>query len=336
MTPTDEYSLPAPQDFDDRAIRKLVRRAVLRTAATAVVWIFLASVLIMGAGRAWATRDSDRFEYVFGTAFRVANPAYSVIIGVGDPGRPTKVNWDLSAEFRGGAQALTVSSFSSVQLPASLTRTRVGKITEKTILPDTRLSRLVDTGAKESSRIALDRLPESIKASAVIEFASPLKLDDFTDFRIRHGMCADMNHDYHVSTQEEVVRTNEWLKESRACKEGTTRLGPLFLEPTGVGAEVFDGRSKRSTPGHKRTTWDDPYLTGLTGWANSLKRSDDYNLNELVLANSTELKRIAKEKRIYGFIVTNAAPQDLRRLMDEELVETVTIADVELDFGQPF
>jgi hypothetical protein len=59
-----------------------------------------------------------------------------------------------------------------------------------------------------------------------------------------------------------------------------------------------------------------------------LHDGDDRNLGRVGLPRSEQIKRVASEGRIYGFILQQTSLKTLRRLLADPNVRSVNVADV--------
>src|SRR5688572_30000878 len=126
--------LPA---FDERSTRWAVRRAILRTAATAVVGVLVVLAVLGVASTAWSARGKDRMLFIMGRAYQAANPGY--LVNFYGPGHS---RLDFGTEMEGSAQALEPGGFSSSGLTVTVSQRFYGHIAGHTGLTKTHIDEL--------------------------------------------------------------------------------------------------------------------------------------------------------------------------------------------------
>lgn len=316
MTTGEELDLPA---FDARATRRAVRRGVVVTAATVLVWLLLLGVVHHGATAMWQMRDNSRFEEVIGPAVEVANPAYKIMLSNRSGGVWFDTTMRVSARARGPRQPATLPDFRVRQD----FRGRVDAKPHTGLFPVTRLSRILeDIGhpSKEQTRADLDRLPEAVIASARVDLARPMTPDELVPLRRALRLCG-----LGARVLENVRRSGGAVSGTEAvedqCDETWAKTGPVFLEPLPSSGPV------------RRVSWPDSALGGLQHWAAKLKPMDDTNLHALGLPSAARIQEVARAGLIYSFVVERATPERLRVILDDPAIRAVVIADVDFDAG---
>ena len=291
----DEAKAP-PDVFDERATRRAVRRGVVRTALTAVVWAALGWIGVSVVTGIWQMRGdrSDRFQTIARYGFNVANPGFrpAEVRGCCAPGLRS-IELELRAEPR---TASTLATPATVPLSLDLR----GRLEDVVDLPTTPVDVAASGAApKPELRRLLDRLPEPLVATAVVELADSAKPPAFYALLARHGVVYPDSDDVPVYLQPH---------------------DPLRSLPEG---HYFDDR----------VSWSTPALAGFQHWVKQLRGDDDRLLDGLQLPPTRVLREIAADPRIFGFVLERATPTQLRRLLADPAIKTLSIGDVAFDLG---
>ena len=285
--------------FDEHATRRAVRRGVIRTALAAVVPLFVMTVIVSTASRFWQTRGGrdDRFQHVAGYGFFAAHAGF----------RPTGLLGDrTSADFRSLELPLEAIPRSATPLVEPHTfRLRLdllGRLNEAELydLPtsgvDVALARRPLTRAELD---AFDRLSSFAVASAAVELREPLAVTDLQELLSRY------------------------------------RLLDLDGDRVGIHLEARDEAGRRSGFGFtRRVGWPNPFVAQFQAWAKELRDEDDPALADLGLPSSDELRELAADPRVYGFVLDAATPSQLRGLRSEPAVSAISVGDVSFDLGR--
>ena len=279
----------APADFDERATKRAVRRGVVRTAFTSVVWVVLTLIGVGILSSIWQTRGDrgEHFADVVGWGFLAARPGFGghPPAGCCNTELRTITAW-LEVDPK-TASPLEQSEQLSFELDL---RGRLG---------DEVFSDLPPTGvdaalASAPSRSRLDDLPDGVVATAVVELRRPLSPAQFWALLERHG--------------------------SDGFGLDTLRFA-VYLQPYGRFAHS-DGWLD------ERVSWPDPGVAGFQAWVKTLRASDDEVLDRLGLPPLRELVRIAAAPQIYGFVLDQATPRRLRTFAADPAVRWVAVGDV--------
>jgi hypothetical protein len=280
-----------PGDFDERATKRAVRRGVVRTALTAIVWVVLA---LIGAGflsSAWQTRG-DRPEH-FGDVVRHG-------FFVSHPGFRTTHSWGCcNTYFRSVSTMFTTEP--KVASPLAQSVNLEFELDLRGRLDQDTLQDIPVTGVNVASqqtvvdRAALRDLPNGVVATAIAELRRPLDVASFYDLVERVGIS-----------------------------EPDFGFGDLsvFLQPQRNGERMF------GTYFDERVSWPSPAVAEFQAWVKTLRDSDDKVLDGLGLPPKRELERIAATPRIYGFVLDQATPEQLRRVATDPSVDRVSLGDV--------
>ena len=280
----------APGDFDERATRRAVRRGVVRTAFTAVVWVALTLTGLSIVSSIWQTRGDreEHFANVVRHGFVAARPGFE---GAG----PASC---CNAGLRSLEAGLSVDPKTAGPLEQSLflwfeldLRGRLGHEVFSDLPPTG-----VDAAHEslEPPAGALDELPNGVVATAVVELARPLDVASFHRLLARGG------------------------------------IGRFDTRNVAVYLQQRQPSSPRTFGGwyDERVSWPNPAIAGFQAWVKTLRASDDEVLDRLGLPPVGELRRIAETPRIHGFVLDQATPARLRAFEADSAVESVAVGDV--------
>ncbi|WP_157570533.1 hypothetical protein [Microtetraspora malaysiensis] len=275
---------------------------MLRTAVTATV-ILLVGVLLLDLGAQWIQRRGDREDRmvdVIDTALRVANPGYYISGGICCDTTafslsftvrlaPLRAGGDASNYFSGGA-VFTVSQnqFGRVEWPPP------GFIKETPLFTALDSVGTDAPPSKADTKRILDRLPESMSALAVVDFAKPLGESEFSAFVERHAAV---------------------LPET-AIYDG--RIGGTPISWRLATGELAPGELPRNG------------LAGFRRWVGDLRDHDAANLDKFGLGLKL-LRKSAADGMAYAYITQTARVSDLRALIDDPQVRAIRVADVAYD-----
>ena len=172
----------APGDFDERATKRAVRRGVVRTAFTAVVWVVLVLIGLSFLSSVWQRRgDREKhFANVVGYGFLAGRPGFSghPPAGCCNTGFRTITAW-LSVDPK-TASPLDQSQELSFDLDLR------GRLDDDVFsdLPPTGVDAALAAGPTQ----ALGDLPDGVVATAVVELRQPLDPSRFWKLLVRHGI----------------------------------------------------------------------------------------------------------------------------------------------------
>jgi hypothetical protein len=305
----ESFELPP---FDERAARRAIWRGVVRTAITGLFLVF-AGWLILTLISFYVQRIGDReerFQSVYGLGFLVAHPDWR--------GEPSGCcNTDLtSLELFLDVQPQTAEPISPTPTKAWLRLNILGRLVIDSIpnLPETPIRHAISVGppGKDETRALLDELPQPIRASAVVEPMTPLGADEVRDL---------------------LQRTDSW----------PGSFPPVYLESLYSPPREFPP-SKLGWPNPaiaSSEAWGDSHLeladplTQFKAWAAMLNDGDDLNLERLGLPRADGIKKLAVDPKVHAFILPKASLEELRALLDDPAVSSVTVADVAFDLGNP-
>lgn len=289
----------APGDFDERATKRAVRRGVVRTAFTAVVWVALALIGLQVVSLIWQDRGDrgEHFALVVEHGFVAARPGFAAH-------GPASC---CSTGLRSLEALLSVDPKIASPLEQSVhlrfeldLRGRLGHEVFSN-LPATGVdAALAETPSGDPAASNLDDLPEGVVATAVVELRGPLSPARFYELLARNGL------DEHEEGEVAVY------------------LQPYERESFEVQGTWFD----------ERVSWPSPAVAGFQAWVKALRSSDDEVLDRLGLLPVSELERIAATPEIHGFVLDRATPARLRAFAADPAVRAVALGDVAFNFTE--
>jgi hypothetical protein len=280
----------APGDFDERATKRAVRRGVVRTAFTAVVWVALALIGLSIVSSIWQTRGDrgDHFADVVGYGFLAARPGFggSTPAGCCNTSLRTLEAWLTVDPKTAGPLEQSLQLWFELDLR--------GRLEEEVFsdLPPTGVDAAL--ASFEPSGGSLADLPDGVVATAVVELRRPLDVSRFHQLLARHGIGAFETRDVAVYLQP---------------------YEPSSFDSTGDWPD-------------QRVSWPNPAVAGFQSWVKMLRASDDKVLDRLGLPHVPELERIAATPRIHGFVLDQATPTRLRTFAADLSVKWVAVGDV--------
>ena len=284
----------APGDFDERATKRAVRRGVVRTAFTAVVWVALTLIGVGIVSSLWQTRGDrgEHFASVVGYGFFAARPGFT-----GHPPASCCSTGLRTLEVGLTADPKIASPLEQpVQLSFELDlRGRLGHEVFSE-LPPTGVDAAL--GASEPIGSNLADLPDGVDATAVVEFRRPLDVARFHQLLARRGM------------------------------------GGFEAENVAVYLQPYERTSFETFGNwyDERVSWPNPAVAGFQSWVKTLRASDDEVLDRLGLPPVRELGRIAAAPQIYGFVLDQAPPARLRAFAADPAVKWLAVGDVAFNF----
>jgi hypothetical protein len=314
----DALELPA---FDSRSARRAIWRGVMRTALTAVFLVFLAYLVLLLVSSFWQKRGDReaRFQTVAGLGFLIAHPEWR-----GEPAGCC--NTDLtSLELFLDVQPYTANALGPTTR-AWLRLNILGRIVIDSLplLPATPIERALSDGppTKAQTRELLLELPKPIRASAIVELATSLESSGFEGLLKRSGLAIE--------------------------GPGLLASPPIFLEPP---YPRFETEGPEPEIGSRRQlAWPNPFiaasaaaqgeipladpLTQFQTWAAMLENGDNRNLGRLGLPAASQIKTLAANPEVHGFILAEATVESLRVLLDDPSVRSVNVADAAFDLGR--
>jgi hypothetical protein len=315
---SDHAELPPIPSFDERAVRRAIWRGVARTAVTAALLLLVALTVLDLVSAAWQTRGDreERFRLV-GVGLQVANP------GLHFDG-PFCCNTELR-----GMELVVSASPRTARAESEITTFRPsvtlrGRVEPHSVypLPPAPATQVLDARPSPGgTRGLLQRLPDAVVATAVVELARPLRHREWEAFLERRGR----------------------------------RLSPQFLDVPPVFLEPLYTDKRRDFPPRTAIGWpepisvrldpdelehgglrditaaDDDSLPQFQRWVRMLRDGDDSNLRRVGLPSLERLRALARSPRVHGFILERATLAELRSYLDDPAVRSIAVADVAFD-----
>lgn len=286
------YSAP---EFDARAIRRATRRGIFRTALSVIGYLLLGSIVLHTAtvlvlelgGR------RNRLENVVIPGLLVANPEYESHSRGCCNSDFTHLTGSLDIQLRAPAPTTPTIALEPTQ-------DLFGRYDSYSVrVPESALGQLVQgyTIPADRERRILQRLPDAVRASAVVLFEQPL------DQAGVDAILASLGEPgYLAAVLFDVPQSARW-----------------------VGSPVGT---------RWRIGWPEASISAFAAWANSLSASDDATLHRIGLPRAADIQAISRG-RATGIVISSARVTRLLELLDDPMVRTVMPADVEYDLGVP-
>ncbi|MEV1003205.1 hypothetical protein [Nonomuraea sp. NPDC050202] len=269
-------------------------------AADRVLWLFLPS-------------GGQRMATVHATAARVANPDKRLFDGFDSGERLLQSAYTLSGEPRLAGRSeperyeIVESLFGTIEAPSldgpsgSLADAINGVETGP------------DEGQKETARKTMGGLPQTLVATAVVEFTHPMTIEQLIAFNRRHILRGgpDVSYIYSPPTPYDDSDPNPPLNAvvwNRDMIEENT--GSDFI--------------------YQHETEPETALREFRNWVGLLDEGDD--LSEFGLSYPW-LAQAAEEGAVHGLVIDRWKLADLRELLPDQDVKTIRLADVAFDLG---
>ncbi|MEU4224047.1 hypothetical protein AB0F17_07115 [Nonomuraea sp. NPDC026600] len=259
--------------------------------------------------------DDGRMAKVYGTAARLANPDKRLLDGYSNGGGLRDTTYTLWGEPRragpgGGGTEYTIveNLFGAVRAP-SLDGPS-GSLADAIASVEEEAD--VDEVVTEKARKAIDGLPQTLDAVAVVEFADSMTTERLVAFNRRHKICggADVSYmyslSYYDSSDPPSANAIVWNRDMVEDDFSADITYQCETEPAAALAEF--------------RRW-----VGLLGEGDDLK---EFGLHYEWLADHAE------EGVVHGLVVDGWKLADLRKLLDDPEVRTVHLADVAFDLGE--
>ncbi|MFC5833818.1 hypothetical protein [Nonomuraea insulae] len=268
---------------------------------------------------AWLFIDDDeRMARVYATTARVANPDKRLSYGQSEWGGLLESTYTLQGEPRriGPSKGeteyqITENVFGAVRAPSlDGPSGSLGTAIDAMYLDED--DAVFDGLRAEKARKAMDGLPQSLEAVAVVEFKDAMTTERLVGFQHRHKICGgeDLSYLYYPSYYDDSA------------------------DPPSQNAVVWN-RGMAKEPSWQDLTYQcasEPYvaLTEFRRWVGLLDEKDDFEAFGLTYGWLTEA---AEDGLVYGLVVDGWQVADLRKLLDDPEVRIVHLADVAFDLG---
>lgn len=252
----------------------------------------------------------ERMAQVYGTAARVANPDKRLPHGYHDGGGLLEPTYTLWGEPRragpsGGGTEYEIAEnlFGNVRAPSLGAPS--GSVADAIGYVDADPG--VDEALRLKARKAIDALPQTLDAVAVVDFADPMTAERLVAFNRKHRICggADVSYIYQPSFYDD-------------------SSDPASLNAVVWNRDMIEDPSRAELK-YQCETEPEAALREFRRWVGLLDEGDD--LEEFELDHGW-LAGAAQEGVVYGLVVDRWKLADLRKLLDDPEVETVHLADV--------
>jgi hypothetical protein len=271
------------------------------SAAERVLWLFIGA-------------NGERTALVYGTAARVTNPDKRLTYGYSDGGGLLETTYTLRGEPRRAGPSedrtkyeITEDLFGAVR--ASSPDGPFSSLADTINLVDVELG--VDRQLTEKAKKTIAGLPQTLRAVAVVEFTHSMTTEQLVAFDRRHELCGgeDVSYIYSPyyyddSSGDPPLSAVVWNRDmtKKHWEDLTYQCG---TEPEAALAE-------------------------FRRWVGLLDEGDD--LEEFELSHGS-LTGTAEKGVVYGLVVDGWKLADLRELLDDPEVRTVSLADVAFALG---
>jgi hypothetical protein len=307
MTSSPPAEEPAAVKLPDLAMfrrsvtRRAVFRGVLRTAVLAVGLYVLFSLLgsVVGFATYKLTGRDDAFQRVGVVGLNVAHPDLE------------RGQQSFGTQSWGWLHTTKTDRY--VQADGGVVQTDVrmdllGRISVKSPL-GSRLDRALFDGraTPEQAATFVRGLPASAVADVVVDFRQPLDNDGYT------ALMADP-------------------RIAKLVIGEVTYYEDPFAGPRRAYRREGNSSYSRDNVADRSVAWSGmnyPF-TSFADWTRALTGSDDGNLDRLGLPDSATLKRLGAASLVHGVYIKDATPADLKVLLDNARVRSVTPVDVRL------
>lgn len=306
----DAPELPDLPAFDKHAMRRAVRRGVIRTAFVGALWLLLASFVVSLAGQVALSGlgRRDHVQRVVATGWQVAHPEF-ILAQSSDGNGIVHTTATYTAVPLGvqPAPATTRLSFSE-SLFGGVSRSHPDPMTAASHL----LVRFGTDGTfgpswRTAERKMLEQLPKPVRVAAIVQFAQPLSYADYIAFAAHSGAGEDLHG------------------------------APLLLNAAGDvdghidGLDILTGVCAWGAGyGNQPSLWaksfSDP-IGAFRTWVGSLHDSDRDALRK-VGVSLTALRMAARAGLVHGVVVENTTAALLLRMLDDPTVGAVHPYDV--------
>ena len=250
----------------------------------------------------------QRMRDVLGTALAIANPGYEVRLGEIDAS-PLSLALEVGiAPIRAHGAFVTGAAFGDRKEEirqdffGRVDRAPLGHATET---PLTYALYNLGTGNQPQERMrgVLDRLPETMNALVVVEFARPLDAAGLAEFGRRYRSCPEL-----------------------VVYESRPRATPITW-----GRHMLPSTSELPSGGvHECPALVPHELENFRRWVASLREHDEPNLRKFGL-DLARLRAAADGGKVYGYADRTVTVAEARKMLDDPAVKTIRVADVAYD-----
>lgn len=309
---TDLDDLPALPAFDSHALRRAVRRGVIRTAVVGGLWVLVALFLlgVLGAGITSALGRPHQLNHVVAVGWKVSHPEF-VAQDTGSQTNPTSAQLRLTVKAIGAgvtAGTATISFREGIFGGVSTDGPDPKSAATQVLLDAFGTPGSAGADLRAGERKMLTGLPPSVQVAAIVQFASPLSYDAYRSFASAH-------------------------EQTGAFGTAPVLFSAALPEPLLRGAHVIRGVYGWNFPynfgaGSSEFHTVADLLGGFRAWVKTLHDSDGSALAAAGV-DLRGLRAAAHDGRVYGAILNNVSPRFLLDLLDDPAVGAIHPYDVE-------
>jgi hypothetical protein len=310
--------IPAIPDFNPKMVRRATRRGLLRVAVIAAL-IVGAAFAVVDFGSGWLARRHDngaRTQQAVEGAM-IAHPGYAQYLSQDSSGHRNSIS--RTGDYSG---TVTLAEVGPTGQPGATTevhtnRPLFGDFSVNGIVVPSKLEDAIRNArpGKDATRRVLSGLPDSVAASAIVEFTAPL--DQKAADTAMKQMGVKVGTDAPPTAQAVETDNGEYL------------FTPLHTRNPGqpIEAEPNTYFDMLGSPLVSEQLFASNATTAIREYADHVHHADDHWLKQLGLPGSDQLKQIAQDGKIYGFVWNGASPAQLKALLERADVRSVAISD---------
>jgi hypothetical protein len=307
-----DAELPPLPAFDPRALRRAVRRGVIRTAIVGGIWVLVALFLlsILGAGITSALGRPRQLTHVVAVGWQVSHPEF-VAENSGQQTNATSTQVRLTVQALGAgatASSVTLSFREGILGGISADSPEPKSAASQVLLDDFGNPEAANAGVRADERKMLLGLPAAVRVAAILQFATPMSFDAYRRFAGAH----EKNSEFAVAP----------VLFSAALQPIQFRGPHLIRGVYGWNLPYDHGESS----GEFHTVSD--LLGGFRGWVNTLHDSDGSALAAAGI-DLRGLRTAARDGRVYGAILKDVAPPFLVGMLNDPAIGAIHPYDVE-------
>jgi hypothetical protein len=304
-----DASIPDLPRFDDRIVRRAIRRGILSTAVTVALIVVVGAGILRPVSAAISGRGNrdGRFEAFLSGAVAVANPGYDASYFCCTTG--LLLDRTATVLLRPRVVGSTPGETRIMVHLDALGQLRADERPFKTALesalqqPDDNLPTKTETTA------ILNGLPKGVVVTVVVRFAQPLAPDGYERVRARHNLPAFVSLD--------------------------SKPSPNPHPSPPIGEEVFVLKTAEEMEREFQLplfpiAWPGGDLGAFRRWAELLRPHDDLNLGALFLPSSRAIRQAAKELKIRA-VALKLSARDVPPLLTDPQIAGIRLVDVGFD-----
>jgi hypothetical protein len=317
-------------EFDAKAVRRASRRGVVRVALIAALMVGVAFAAVdYGTGRiARSQHPAHKFEVLTaGASF--GDPGYFCCAATKNAIRET---FSRTGDFNGSFAIAKVGPGFDLSSTADITahQSLLGHFTVTDVPTPSKTSDAIngDRQTKDHSRELIAGLPASTMTMSVVELDRPVPAADVEQVSRRLGLFG--NEVGPVAGKYLLTPMHATLSAPAGAVPGKPGPAPAGFIARDLNPQM--GVSQVVAPIVAVDAQSGPNVADpLRSFTTQLRSSDDTLLNRVGLPASAALKQIAAAPMVYGFVLYDASPAQLRALLDKAEVRSISVADVAFD-----